>query len=132
MAYPAAPLARLTGLPRRIYAFVGVAMGVAVLALSLTPITEGFLARMLLFYTATALAYGVMPFARRGDIPLVAAWVVLLSELSPCITGQLISPIKVTADVLGVVMAAGPIYLARWRQVMQGDTRPAARRASER
>jgi hypothetical protein len=36
----------------------------------------------------------------------VAAWVVLLSELAPCITGQLISPIKVTADALGVAMAA--------------------------
>jgi hypothetical protein len=29
-------------------------------------------------------------------------------------------------------MAAGPIYLARLRQVIQGDTRTAARRAFER
>lgn len=131
MAFPAAPLPRFAGLPRRLYAPVGVVVGVAVLALSLTPLTDGFVARLLLFYAATTLAYGLMPFVRRGDVPLVAAWVVLLSELSPCIVGQLISPVKVTADVLGVLMAAGPIYLARLRQVMQGDTRPAARRASE-
>lgn len=132
MAYPVAPFPRITGLPRRFYAPVGVIVGATVLGLSLTPFTDAFVARLLLFYAGTALAYGLMPFVRRGDVPLVAAWVVLLSELSPCIVGQLISPVKVTADVLGVLMAAGPIYLARLRQVMQGDTRPSARRASER
>jgi hypothetical protein len=132
MAFPAAPFARITGLPRRLYAPVGVLMGATVLVLSLTPATEPFIARLLLFYTGAAAAYGLMPFVRRGDIPLVAAWVVLLSELSPCIAGHLISPVKVTADVLGVLMAVAPIYLARWRQVAQGDTRPVSRRASDR
>jgi hypothetical protein len=119
-------------LPRASYAPVGLALGAALLALSLTPLAEPFLARLLMFYVATCLAYALMPFVRRGDIPLVAAWVVLLSELAPCVTGQLISPIKVTADALGVAMAAAPIYLARLRQVRQGDTRPGGRRASER
>ena len=120
-----------TALPRRLYVPVGVAMGAAMLALSLTPITDGFVERLLLFYVGTSIAYGLMPYVRRGDIPLVAAWVVLLSELAPCIAGQLISPVKVTADALGVLMAAGPVYIARFRQVQQGDVRPAGRRASE-
>jgi hypothetical protein len=76
-------------------------------------------------------AYIVLPFVRRGDIPLVAAWVVLLSELAPCVIGQLMSPTKVTADAVGVAMAAGPIFIARLRQVLQGDTRPTGRRATE-
>ncbi|HET6971041.1 MAG TPA: hypothetical protein VFH92_07950 [Phenylobacterium sp.] len=122
----------VTPLPRAAYAPLGAVLGGIVLALSLTPITEPFLARLLLFYAGTALAYACMPFVRRGDIPLVAAWVVLLSELAPCVAGHLISPVKVTADALGVAMATAPIYLARLRQVMQGDIRPAGRRASER
>jgi hypothetical protein len=120
-----------TGLPRALYVPVGCAMGIAMLALSLSPVADPFLARLLLFYAGTSAAYGLMPYVRRGDIPLVAAWVVLLAELAPCIAGQLISPIKVTADVLGVLMATGPIYVARLRQVQQGDVRPGGRRATE-
>lgn len=120
-----------TGLPRAFYVPVGAAMGVVMLALSLSPLAEPFLARVLLFYLGTTAAYALMPYVRRGDIPLVAAWVVLLAELAPCIAGNLISPIKVTADVVGVLMATGPIYVARLRQVQQGDVRPGGRRASE-
>lgn len=122
----------LSALPRRLYVPVGCAMGAAVLVLSLTPLTDAFIPRMLLFYAGITAAYGLMPFARRGDVPLVAAWVVLLSELAPCIGGELISPIKVAADALGVLMAVGPIYIARFRQVQQGDIRPSGRRANER
>lgn len=118
-------------LPRSLYVAAAVAIGALVLVLSLTPITEPFIARMLLFYVGTLAAYALMPFVRRDDIPLVAAWVVLLSELAPCIAGQLISPGKVTADALGVAMAAGPIYVARFRQIRQGDIRPAGRRATD-
>lgn len=121
----------LTALPRRLYLPVGALVGLITLALSLSSFADGFVARMLLFYIGTSLAYAAMPFARRGDIPLVAAWVVLLSELAPCIGGDLMSPIKVAADALGVVLAASPIYIARFRQVQQGDIRPAGRRASE-
>jgi hypothetical protein len=106
-------------------------MGFVVLGLSLSPVASGFIPRVLLFYAGTVGAYGLMPFVRRGDIPLVAAWVVLLSELAPCVVGQLISPFKVTADVTGVAMAVAPIFVARLRQLLQGDTRPEGRRASE-
>ncbi len=118
-------------LPRSLYVPVAAAMGAVVLALSLTPLAEPFLARLLLFYVGATCAYVMMPFARRGDIPLVCAWVVLLSELAPCIGGRLISPVHVAADIAGVLMATAPIYVARLRQVLQGDTRPGGRRASE-
>ena len=131
MIAPTASTLRVVSLPRPFYVGAATIMGAAILALSLSPVTDGFVARVLLFYAGTLGAYALMPFVRRADIPLVAAWVVLLSELAPCIAGQLISPTKVTADALGVMMAAGPIFVARLRQVLQGDTRPAGRRASE-
>lgn len=122
------------GLPvlrRPFYPPLAVGLGTVVLALSLTPFTQAFAPRLLLFYAGTSLAYGLMPFVRRGDVPLVAAWVVLAAELTPCFSGQLMSPEKVAADALGVLMAAGPIYIARLRQVLQGDVRPGGRRATE-
>jgi len=124
-------LPTFTPLRRPFYMPLALALGAVVLGLSLAPFTAGFLPRVLLFYVGTSMAYGLMPYVRRGDVPLVAAWVVLLSELAPCFAGQLISPTKVAADALGVLMAAAPIYVARLRQVMQGDIRPAGRRASE-
>ena len=132
MNAPSASTLRAVSLPRPFYVGAATVMGAIVLALSLSAYAESFLPRALLFYAGTCAAYALLPFVRRGDIPLVAAWVVLLSELAPCVIGQLISPSKVTADVAGVMMAAGPIYIARLRQVLQGDIRPAGRRATER
>ena len=128
---PSLPSTAASGLPRTTYVPIGAVLGAAVLALSLTRLSEPFLVRLLLFYAGTMAAYALMPFVRRGDIPLVAAWVVLLSELAPCVAGELISPVKVTADVLGVLMATIPIYVARLRQVQQRDIRPGGRRATE-
>jgi hypothetical protein len=118
-------------LKRPFYMPLALLLGAGVLGLSLTPVAEAFLPRLLLFYVGANLAYALMPFVRRGDVPLVAAWVVLLAELSPCIGGELMSPTSVAADALGVLMATAPIYVARLRQVMQGDTRAGGRRASE-
>ena len=131
MLAPIASTLRAASLPRSLYVGVATVMGFVVLGLSLSPFAQGFIPRVLLFYAGTLVAYGLLPFVRRGDVPLVAAWVVLLSELAPCFTGQLMSPINVTADIVGVAMAAGPIYIARLRQVLQGDIRPEGRRASE-
>lgn len=124
-------LPALGAIPRTFYVPVGAVLGAVMLAVSLTPFAEPFLARVLVFYVGVSLAYALMPHVRRGDIPLVAAWVVLLAELAPCFTGRLISPVKVAADVLGVLMATAPIYVARLRQVNQGDIRPGGRRATE-
>lgn len=129
-----AQLLQTTGLPvlrRPFYLPVAVVLGAVVLGLSLTPLTAAFTPRMLLFYLGTSAAYSLMPFVRRGDIPLVAAWVVLVAELTPCFSGELMSPVRVAADTLGVLLAAAPIYVARMRQLLQGDVRPGGRRASE-
>lgn len=131
MSVQPASLTAFLPLRRPFYMPLALLLGAVVLVLSLAPFTAGFLPRLLLFYVGTGLAYALMPFVRRGDVPLVAAWVVLLAELSPCIGGELMSPTKVAADALGVLMAAAPVYVARLRQVLQGDTRPTGRRASE-
>jgi hypothetical protein len=132
MVMPSASTLRAASLPRPFYIGAATLMGLIVLGLSLSPVADDFLVRLVLFYAATAAAYALMPFIRRGDIPLVAAWVILVAELAPCFTGQLISPTKVAADGLGVLMATIPIYIARLRQVLQGDIRPGGRRASDR
>jgi hypothetical protein len=132
MVMPTASTLRAASLPRPFYIGAAALMGLLVLGVSLSPAADGFLVRLLLFYAATAGAYALMPFIRRGDIPLVAAWVILIAELTPCFTGRLISPVKVTADAAGVLMATTPIYIARLRQVLQGDIRPGGRRASDR
>ena len=120
-----------SALPRALYTPVGAVIGAVMLAVSLSHLADPFLARLLLFYTGTATAYALMPYVRRGDIPLVAAWVVLLAELAPCFVGEMMSPVRVTADALGVLMATGPIYVARLRQMQQGDIRLGDRRAGD-
>ena len=119
------------GAPRALYVTIATVIALIVVGISLTPPMAGFLQRVLLFYAATTLAYGAMPYVRRGDIPFVAMWVVLGAELAPSVVGQMISPIRVTADVCGVAMAVAPIDVARLRQVKQGDTRRPCRRATE-
>jgi len=131
MSVPHFTLPGASSLPRSRYVAAASVMGGVVLFLSLTPLADPFIARLLLFYLGTLGAYALMPFVRRGDVPLVAAWVVLLSELAPCIDGRLISPEKVAADALGVLLATAPVYVARLRQVRQGDPRPPGRRATD-
>jgi hypothetical protein len=85
----------------------------------------------LTFYGATAGAYGLLPFVRRADIAIVAMWVVLGVGIAPCFVGQEISASHMFADMAGVLLAAGPIFIARFRQVAQGDTRLYRRRQDE-
>jgi hypothetical protein len=109
-------------------AVVGAAIAAAVLAVCLTGVAGDFMSRALLFYAGVSAAYVLLPYVRRGDIPLAAMWVVLAAELAPLTSGQLISPVTVGADVAGVALAAAPIFIARLRQVVQGDTRSRNRR----
>ncbi len=88
-------------------------------------------AHVLTFYAITAGAYAALPFIRRGDILMVASWLVLGAGVAPCFAGQELSAPHLFADMAGVLMAAGPIYIARYRQVAQGDTRPLQRREGE-
>ena len=120
-------------LPRRpFHAVLAVCLSGAVIVLALSGLASGFVERVVLFYAATSIAYMLMPYVRRGDIPLAAMWVVLVVELAPLTVGQMLSAEGVGADVAGIAMATAPIYIARARQMMQGDTRGHSRRAGER
>jgi hypothetical protein len=83
------------------------------------------------FYGVTAGAYGLLPFVRRGDVVMVAMWVVLGVGVAPCFMGQELSASRMFADMAGVLAAAAPVYIARFRQVAQGDVRPHRRREAE-
>ncbi|MBS0332413.1 MAG: hypothetical protein JSS35_06570 [Proteobacteria bacterium] len=83
------------------------------------------------FYGVTAGAYGLLPFIRRGDVVMVAMWLVLGVGVTPCFMGQELSAPRMFADMAGVLAAAAPIYIARFRQVAQGDVRPHRRREAE-
>jgi hypothetical protein len=87
--------------------------------------------RMLIFYGVTAGAYAALPFIRRGDVAMVAMWLVLAVGVAPCFGGRELSATNMFADMGGVLMAAVPIYIARFRQVIQGDTRTHRRRETE-
>ena len=108
-------------LARRHYPAAGLVIAAITLVLSWTPLATNDLVRFATFYVAVCTAYALMPLARRGDIPLVAAWVVLLSAIAPCALGQMLSPQQVAIDSLGVLAAAAPVYIARLRQIRQGD-----------
>jgi hypothetical protein len=85
----------------------------------------------LIFYGVTAGSYGLLPFVRRGDIAVVAMWVVLGVGVAPCFVGQELSAPHMFADMAGVLMGAAPIYIARFRQIAQGDVRHHRRRLDE-
>ncbi|THD64527.1 MAG: hypothetical protein E8A12_08100 [Phenylobacterium sp.] len=85
----------------------------------------------LIFYGVTAGAYGLLPFVRRADIAIVAMWVVLGVGIAPCFIGQEISASHMFADMAGVLLAAAPVFIARFRQVAQGDVRLLRRRQDE-
>jgi hypothetical protein len=62
---------------------------------------------------------------RRGDVLMASVWLVLVAGVAPCVIGQEISAPFMFANMAGVLMAAAPIYIARLRQLAQGDTREA-------
>jgi hypothetical protein len=80
------------------------------------------------FYALTAGAYMALPFVRRGDVLMVSMWMVLAAGVAPCVAGREISAPLMFSDMAGALMAAAPIYIARMRQVAQGDVRDLPRR----
>ncbi len=104
---------------------------VAPLALHRGAFPDTPIAHLLTFYGVTACAYGLLPFVRRGDIFMVAMWMVLGVGIAPCFVGEELSAARMFADMGGVLMAAGPVYIARFRQVAQGDIRLYRRREVE-
>ena len=108
-------------------AFLALAAAVCVVA-PLTVWGGGFLVddvatRAVLFYVITSGAYAFLPFMRRGDIAMVTMWLVLAVGIAPCVAGREIDAAHMFADMAGVLMSALPVYIARYRQVLQGDTR---------
>jgi len=83
------------------------------------------------FYGVTTGAYGLLPFVRRGDIAVVAMWMVLGVGVAPCFIGQELSASHMFADMAGVLMGVAPVYIARFRQIAQGDVRNQHRRSEE-
>jgi hypothetical protein len=92
---------------------------------------DSVIVQALTFYGVTVGAYGLLPFVRRGDIALVAIWVVLAAGVAPCFGGRELSASHMFADLTGVLMGVAPIYIARFRQIAQGDVRPHRRRDLE-
>ena len=54
---------------------------------------------VLTFYGITAGAYAALPFIRRGDILMVASWLVLGAGVAPCFAGQELSAPHMFADM---------------------------------
>lgn len=106
-------------------------MLVAPLSLPAPISPDNWVASALIFYGVTIGAYGLLPFVRRGDIAMAAMWLVLAVGVAPCVDGHELSAQHMFADMAGVLMAAGPIYLARFRQIVQGDTRHGRRRETD-
>lgn len=104
---------------------------VAPLSLRSAVLSDKPVVDVLTFYGVTAGAYGLLPFVRRGDIVMVAMWVVLGVGVAPCFVGQELSPPHMFGAMAGVLLAAGPIYIARFRQIAQGDMRLYRRRDVE-
>jgi len=108
----------------------------ACVAAPLTMGGEGFpsdnlVARTLLFYVVTSGAYAFLPFVRRGDIAMVTMWLVLAVGVTPCMAGRELNASHMFADMAGVLMSALPIYIARFRQLVQGDMRIYRRRETD-
>ena len=120
---------------RFVAAFVALVAAVCVVA----PLTvwgadfpaDNVAARAMLFYAITSGAYAFLPLVRRGDIAMVTMWLVLAVGIAPCIAGRELNPQHMFADMAGVLMSALPIYIARFRQMVQGDLRAYHRRETD-
>ena len=121
---------RMVRLASAIVVLAGAVALVAPLAVP-TALPDSIALHTLTFYGVTVGAYGLLPFVRRGDIAMVAMWVVLGAGVAPCFAGQELSPSHMFAHMAGVLTAVAPIYIARFRQLAQGDIRPYRRRQAE-
>ena len=123
----------LAGAALRLPRFASAAIAGAIAAgavglLTAAGTAASIVAHVLTFYAVTAGAYVVLPYVRRGDVLMASVWLVLMAGVAPCVVGQEISAPFMFANMAGVLMAAAPIYIARLRQLAQGDTREARRR----
>ena len=122
---------RMTRLAAALVVLVCAVVLVSPLSILAAFIPESVPLHVFSFYGVTVGAYGLLPFVRRGDIAVVAMWVVLGVGVAPCFVGQEVSAPHMFAGMAGVLMGAAPIYIARFRQIAQGDVRNFRRRLDE-
>lgn len=138
MKYPEPQILAIAATPLRMMRFMSAAVVatcavvlVAPLSMRAAMLSDKPFVDLFAFYGVTLGAYGLLPYVRRGDVAMVAMWVVLGVGVAPCFSGQELSPEHMFGGMAGVLMAAGPIYIARLRQVAQGDIRLYRRRETE-
>lgn len=127
----ASPVARISRFAAAAAVALAAVAAVAVVTLLGPELTAPVTVHAFTFYAVTATAYLALPFVRRGDVLMAGIWLVLGAGVAPCVFGQEISATHMFADIAGVLMAAAPIYIARLRQVAQGDIRIFRRRQAE-
>jgi hypothetical protein len=130
LVFPTLPF-RLIRLASAFAVLAGAVLLVTPLSVRGALLPDSLAVHALTFYGVTAGAYGLLPFVRRGDILVVAIWVVLGVGVTPCFAGHELSAPQMFADMAGVLMGAAPVYIARFRQIAQGDVRPYRRRDSD-
>ena len=82
---------------------------------------EDFVAHGILFYGLTLLALLALPQVRQADLIAAALALAGASELAQALTGREMSWADLGGDAMGVMFAAGPLYAARFRAVVQRD-----------
>lgn len=93
------------------------------------------LAHMAGFYVVTLVALVALPWHRKGEVIRAVALVGALTEFTQTLTGRSMDAMDLVADLVGLGLAAIPIYAAGFRQYAQRAVRPhtaARRRRSDR
>lgn len=80
------------------------------------------------FYGFTLVALAALPWNRKTDILLAAAFIALSSEAAQAFTGRNMSLLDMAADVAGVAAAGLPIYVAEFRAAAQRSRRAGSNR----
>jgi hypothetical protein len=125
------PSLRMVRLASALVVLAGAALLVSPLSMLSAVVPDTIAVHAMTFYGVTVGCYGLLPFVRRGDIAVVAMWLVLGVGVAPCFIGRELSAPHMFADMAGVLMGAAPVYIARFRQIAQGDLRPDRRRLDE-
>jgi hypothetical protein len=103
------------------FAMVGVSILGVGLALGPFSVPDGVdkLVHAGCFYAYTLVALACWPAHRKADIALAVIALGALSEAAQGVCGRDASAGDLVADALGVMLAAGPLWVARFRQLAQ-------------
>lgn len=76
-------------------------------------------AHALLFYGLGVLMLGALPNSRTADLALALLLIGCVSEVVQAMVGREMSLLDLGGDAAGILLAAGPTYLARFRAVVR-------------